>query len=178
MANFKVEQQNYTDQLDRIDDKSQKYVLDGMKIDPVANTNPSDNWQTTVHLYFRRRQKRTQRRTMTASRRRSNSHNPMHVQPAHNGHFRPPYKAVNNHPVDQYSYVPDLPFIRPVNEVFADDVDYRNYALIKKPTWHEDEVRSDVIKMTRKAVLQMKDQIHRVETHVNFRLSKGFQGSF
>lgn len=48
--------------------------------------------------------------------------------------------------------------IKPVNKLFADAVDYRNYRLIKKSALYDDDGANELSKMIKKTVVQMKDQ--------------------
>lgn len=56
------------------------------------------------------------------------------------------------------SEVPGLVVFQPVNELFADAVDYLNFRLIKKSSRYDKYSTNKLDKMTRKTAVQMKDR--------------------
>lgn len=57
----------------------------------------------------------------------------------------------------QPSEGPCLTVDRPVKNLFADAVRYRNYRLTKKLCWNYDEFKKELNKMTKKTAVYMKD---------------------
>lgn len=58
-------------------------------------------------------------------------------------------------------YPPDVPamtVIKPVSELFANSLDYRNYNLIRKSTCYEENVTNELNKLTKKTAVQTKDR--------------------
>lgn len=68
------------------------------------------------------------------------------------------YKTKTKNRVDQPSEAADQIDIRPVSELFADVVDYRDYRLIEKYSRYKDDVANELSNMTKKISLQLKER--------------------
>lgn len=127
----KSEQQKCTDEIAKMEERCQQYGDTGINLDPVVASSPSeigrnppadssDDVQTNPRAY-----------AMALSHSRSDDCNRRNVQTAHIDEVRNEiYKIDKKSLADQPSDVPELTFIGPVSELFADAIDYRNYRLI------------------------------------------------
>lgn len=72
-------------------------------------------------------------------------------------------KMNNPNRLGQPSDVPALAVIVAVNELFADDVDYRNCRLIENSSRYDDDMAYKLNRMTKKTAVHMKDQTFSVK---------------
>lgn len=130
-----------------------------MTLNPVAVSKPLENGSKEPTNYsnnFKANLKACAKVTLCNS---SDYYNPGHAQPTHNSKFRQETnKASSYSRVDQPSDDRDLTAIRAVNELFADEIDYRDYIFIEKSARYDDEVANELKKMTKKSALHMKDR--------------------
>lgn len=158
----KLKQRKYTDEVAKIEERCSQYVEARMKLYPVAASHPSEigkKLPTDISDDVE-----TSPRTYPAATSRNNKDhcNPRHAQSARESGYKT-YNVNNYDYIDQPLDVPSLTVIRPVNEMFANIVDHHSCRLTKKSARYDNNVSSELSKMTRNTAVQMKERTFSVE---------------
>lgn len=155
----KPESWKYFDEGAEIQERCRQYVEAIMKLDPFLALNTSKIVEKPTTDISNDVRINPASYSMATSHSCNNHNNRRNAQPAHVAKMRhETYTIGKKNRIELPSDVLGLTVIRPVNELYADPVDYRSYRLITKSPRYTDDITNELNKMTKKTVLQINDR--------------------